>query len=207
MGSSRVIAIVDFGVGNLRSVAKALEADGFEVEITADPGTLASAAGVVLPGDGNFGAVMEAIHESGLLDATLDAVRRGRPFLGICVGYQMMLESSEESPGVSGLSLIPGTVRRFPADRGLKIPHMGWNTLERISACPLLEDVAEGDMVYFVHSFYPCPVGDDGGAAWTEYGVTFPSVYCKGNLMATQFHPEKSGAVGRGIMRAFGRLC
>ncbi|HET6384316.1 MAG TPA: imidazole glycerol phosphate synthase subunit HisH [Armatimonadota bacterium] len=202
-----MIAVVDYGVGNLRSVAKAFEHEDFEAMVTSDPAVIRDAAGVVLPGDGNFGAVMQNLRETGLVDAALTAVKAGRPFLGICVGYQMMLDSSEESPGVSGLGLIPGVARRFPRRAGLKVPHMGWNSLESLADVRLLEEVHEGDMVYFVHSYYPSPVDPAGGAAWTDYGCVFPAVYCQQNLMATQFHPEKSGKVGRGIIRAFGRIC
>ena len=205
--NSKVIAIVDYGVGNLHSVAKAFTRHGFQAMLTSDPKEIAAAAGVVLPGDGAFGAVMDNLRETGLIDVTLDAVRSGKPFLGICIGYQMMLDSSEESPGVKGLGLIPGTVRRFPQLPGLKVPHMGWNDLHRVAPVPLLQDVKEGDMVYFVHSYYPCPEDQTEGAAWTEYAAEFPAVYCKGNLMATQFHPEKSGKVGLTMIKAFGRIC
>jgi glutamine amidotransferase len=201
-----VIAIVDYGVGNLRSVAKAFQANGFEAEVTSSPAEIAGASGVVLPGDGAFGEVMRNLEAMGLSVPVMQAVKTQKPFLGICIGYQMMLDASEEAPGVKGLSLIPGKVRRFPSGTGLKVPHMGWNSLCRLAPVRLLEEVHEGDMVYFVHSYYPCP--DDGaGAAWTGYGVEFPSVYSRGNVMATQFHPEKSGKVGLGIIRAFGRMC
>jgi glutamine amidotransferase len=202
-----LIAIIDYGVGNLHSVAKAFVNHGFEAEIISDPSSVQSASGVVLPGDGAFGAVMDHLRDTGLANPVLDAVHAGTPFLGICVGYQMMFDSSEESPGVPGLGLVPGTVRRFPGGPGRKVPHMGWNSLHRIAAISLLAEVREGDSVYFVHSFYPCPDEETGGAAWTEYGPWFPAVYCRDNLMATQFHPEKSGKVGLGIVRAFGRIC
>lgn len=201
-----MIAIVDYGVGNLHSVAKAFNRYGFEAAVTSDPAQLADASGIVLPGDGAFGAVMTNLREAGLQDAVLEAVDHKTPFLGICVGYQMMFEWSEESPGVRGLGLVSGSIRRFPPTPGLKVPHMGWNSLTRVAKTPLLEEINEGDMVYFVHSYYPSLDNPSEGAAWTDYGRSFPAVYARGNVMATQFHPEKSGPVGLGIIRAFGRI-
>jgi imidazole glycerol-phosphate synthase subunit HisH len=202
-----LIAIVDYGVGNLHSVAKAFINQGFPALVSSNPEELERASGIVLPGDGAFGAVMENLDAAGLSEITSRAARSGKPFLGICIGYHMMLDCSEESPGVRGLGLIPGSVRRFRGGPGLKVPHMGWNNLERISSAPLMREVPEGARAYFVHSYYPCPEDSSGGAAWTEYGELFPAVYCRENVMATQFHPEKSGKVGLGIIRAFGRIC
>lgn len=202
-----VIAIVDYGVGNLHSVAKAFNTQGFEARVSSNPEDVLAATGVVLPGDGAFGAVMDNLRSAGLMGAVMQAIEIGKPFLGICVGYQMLFDSSEESPGVSGLGIIPGTVKRFPGGPGHKVPHMGWNTLTRIAPIPLLQEVQEEDRVYFVHSYYPCPNDPEAGAAWTEYGPEFPSVYCRNNVMATQFHPEKSGRVGLSMIRAFGRIC
>lgn len=195
-----MIAIIDYGMGNLRSVQKALEYLGFEAVITDEKEKIAAADRVILPGVGAFEDAMARLHQGGLDQALLDAAKAGKPVLGICLGMQMMFEHSEENGHHDGLGLFPGTITRLE-DRGLKIPHMGWNTLET-RACPLWDE-GEELCVYFVHSYCVAEVNDDWTAATCVYGQTFSAAICRGNVMATQFHPEKSGAAGLKILRRF----
>ncbi|ADV67958.1 imidazole glycerol phosphate synthase subunit HisH [Deinococcus maricopensis] len=198
--------LLDYGAGNVRSAHKALERAGFDVTVSADPADVASADALVVPGQGHFRQVMDAFDASGFRQPILDAARAGVPLLGICVGMQMLLDGSEEAPGVRGLGLLPGTVRRFDAattETRLKIPQMGWNSIDRVGDSPLLRDLACPAYAYFVHSYYvPLDVDVDSGAI-SEYGASFWSVVSQGNIHATQFHPEKSGDVGLSILRAF----
>nr|WP_157459921.1 imidazole glycerol phosphate synthase subunit HisH [Deinococcus arboris] len=196
--------LLDYGAGNVRSAAKALERAGMAVKVSADPADVAGARAVVVPGQGHFRQVMEAFDESGFRAPVLAAAQAGTPLLGICVGMQMLLEGSEEAPGVAGLGLIGGTVRRFEHVPG-KVPQMGWNSLDKVGDSPLLRDLACPAYAYFVHSFYvPIETEVDAGAI-TEYGVPFWAALSQGNLHATQFHPEKSGAVGLAILDRFRR--
>ena len=195
-----MIAIIDYGMGNLRSVQKAFEHLGKEAVITDRPDTIAAASHVVLPGVGAFEDAMARLRATGLDQALLRAARAGKPVLGICLGMQMMFEASEENGHFAGLGLFPGTVTRFE-DQGLKIPHMGWNTL-RTRDCPLF-DAGEDPCVYFVHSYCMADVNDEWTAATCEYGQTFTAAICRGNVMATQFHPEKSGEAGLKMLRRF----
>lgn len=195
-----MIAIIDYGMGNLRSVQKAFEYLGKEAVITDRPDTIAEASHVVLPGVGAFEDAMARLRATGLDQALLEAARAGKPVLGICLGMQMMFEASEENGHFEGLGLFPGTITRFE-DHGLKIPHMGWNTL-RTRACPLF-DAGEDPCVYFVHSYCMADVNDEWTAATCEYGQVFTAAICRGNVMATQFHPEKSGEAGLKMLRRF----
>jgi glutamine amidotransferase len=201
-----VIAVVDYGMGNLRSVAKALERVGARVDVTADAARIRAADAVVLPGVGAFGRCMENLRAAGLEDAVRDAAASERPFLGICVGMQILFEESEEFGPVAGLGILPGRVRRFASESpALKVPHMGWNDVDVRLPAPHLEGVRDGDSVYFVHSYY---VDCDGSlaATMTDYAGTFASSVWRDNLFAVQFHPEKSQAVGLRLLANFARL-
>lgn len=207
-----MIRIVDYGMGNLRSVQKALERLGLEAALTQDPEDIRNADKLVLPGVGAFGAAMVNLERLGFIKPIREFARSGRPFLGICLGMQLLLSESDEQGVFKGLDLIPGRVVKFfkpedmgPSTQGLKIPHMGWNTLVKVSDCPLLQGVPAGASVYFVHSYYPDPP-EEFVAATTDYGIDFCSVIWKDNIFATQFHPEKSGAVGLRMLENFGAL-
>ena len=205
-----MIAIVDYGMGNLRSAQKGLEKAGHEAVITDDPAVIARAAGVVLPGVGAFKDCYEGLRSRGLVGPVKDAARSGRPFLGICVGLQLLFESSDEGEGSEGLGLFRGRVVRFPdaAKTGLKVPHMGWNQLNPVAGrtCPLLDGAGRNPYTYFVHSYYAVPEDPDIVLATCGYGVEFAAMVGRDNLYAVQFHPEKSQADGIEILRAFGRL-
>jgi len=200
-----VIALVDYDSGNLRSVEKALRKVGAEVEVTRRPEPLAQARAVVLPGVGAFDDCVNAMRQQELLAAIKDFIESGRPFLGICVGYQALFEASEEfNSCAAGLGVFPGKVVRFERRDGLKIPQIGWNQL-RITRpdCPLYRGVADGSHVYFVHSYFPRPKDAGITATETSYGETFASSVWSGNVFATQFHPEKSQEVGLRLLRNF----
>ncbi len=203
-----MIALIDYGMGNLRSVAKALEHVGAEVSVTADAAAIASADAVVLPGVGAFGRCMENLESAGLCRVVRDVAASGRPFLGICVGMQILFEESDEFGRVGGLGILPGRVRRFsPSDGQLKVPHMGWNTIKIVRRPPLLRGVADGAYLYFVHSYYvEAGEGAETVATTTEYGVEFVSSVWRGNIFATQFHPEKSQAIGLRVYDNFAAL-
>ncbi|MGN0778613.1 MAG: imidazole glycerol phosphate synthase subunit HisH [Aristaeellaceae bacterium] len=195
-----MIAIMDYGMGNLRSVQKAFEYLGQQAVITDDPATVSGASHVVLPGVGAFEEAMARLRRSGLDKALLDSAQTGKPVLGICLGMQMMFEHSEENGHFDGLGLFPGTVTRL-TDHGLKIPHMGWNTLTTRD-CPLF-DAGDDPCVYFVHSYCMADVSDEWTAATCDYGQVFTAAVCRENVMATQFHPEKSGTAGLSMLRRF----
>lgn len=197
-----VIAIVDYGMGNLRSVQKALEYLGCRAEITQDPDVIADAERVILPGVGAFGAAMANLERLGLVEPVKKAALSGKPFLGICLGMQLLLSESDEMGLFRGLDLVPGRVVRFNIDSSLKVPHMGWNALKMENPCKLLDGVKEGSQVYFVHSFYPVP-SDEFVAATSEYGIRFCAVIARDNIFATQFHPEKSGVIGLRMLQNF----
>jgi glutamine amidotransferase len=200
-----VIALLDYGSGNVRSVQKALLKVGADVHIARSPDEMKGAAAVVLPGVGAFDDCINSMRKQELLEASLDFIKSGKPFLGICVGYQALFEKSEEfNSCAAGLGIFPGSVVRFSNGSGLKIPQIGWNQLDIVKPdCPLFKGVANGSYVYFVHSFFPKPADDSIVATRTEYGETFASsVWCD-NVFATQFHPEKSQKVGLKLLTNF----
>lgn len=203
-----MIAIIDYGAGNLQSVHKALDFIGAENFITASKSEIEAADAVILPGVGSFGDAMDCLTKSGLLETVKAAALSDTPFLGICLGLQMLFEKSEESVGVQGLSVLKGEVRRFPKEIGLKIPQIGWNSLEITPNCPLYHGVPNGSYVYFVHSYYLAAKHKENVAATAEYGISFDASAAdvSKNLYATQFHPEKSGAVGLQILKNFAEL-
>lgn len=197
------IAVLDYGIGNLRSAEKALQHVGADARLVTSPDEAEGAAGVVLPGVGAFGRCMEALRETGLDKAAIAAVERGTPFLGVCVGTQLLYEASEESPGVAGLGILSGTVSRLPD--GVKRPQMQWNALRIRAASPLLEGLGDSPWVYFVHSYVAPDSGDV--IATCEYGIDVPAVVERDRLWATQFHPEKSAAAGLHLLANFVELC
>jgi len=195
------VGLVDYGSGNLRSVGKALEAAGATVPLIRTAEELETLDAVVVPGVGSFGDCARNLRSTGLWEPLKAWVHAGRPYLGICLGYQLLFESSEESPGVEGLGVLPGRVVRFPAG-ALKVPHMGWNTLENARG-PLYQGLGEAPSFYFVHSFYPVPADSAAISASCTYGGTFAASVSTGALHATQFHPEKSQATGLALLRNF----
>lgn len=204
-----MIVIVDYGMGNLRSVQKGFARAGFEAEITDDFRLIERADGVVLPGVGAFKDCYDGLVDRGLVGPVKDAALSGRPFLGICVGLQLLFDESEEGIGSPGLSLIPGRVVRFAdaKDTGLKVPHMGWNRLTPTrDGNPLLRGLPANPYAYFVHSYYAKPEDGSVVLATCEYGVKFAAMVGRGSLFATQFHPEKSQTDGLAILHAFGGL-
>ncbi len=200
MNNSIQILVIDYQSGNLRSVAKALESHGVSPRITGDPSDLEEADAVILPGVGSGPAAMESLRKRGLVDPLRTFGAAGRPFLGVCLGLQLLLDRTEEGDAPC-LGIVSGRVRRLPA--GLKVPHMGWNSVEFSRQHPILDGIPQGSHFYFVHSYYAEPEGADGVVGTTEYGLPFCSVYARGNLVATQFHPEKSGPIGLKIYRNF----
>jgi len=196
-----MIAVVDYGIGNLRSAEKALQHLGADARLTTDPSDIEQADAVVLPGVGNFGACMQALRASGLEAVTDAAARDGRPFMGICVGMQMLFDASDESPGVPGLGVVRGRITRLPDT--VRLPQMGWNTLGLRSGSRLGAGLPDPAWCYFVHSYAPEPDDDDVVAAWCDYGRRFAAAVEAGPLWATQFHPEKSGEVGLALLANF----
>ena len=196
-----MIAVVDYGIGNLRSAEKALQRVGADAVLTDDPASVDSADAVVLPGVGAFGRCMEALRSSGLEAPTRKAILDGRPFLGICVGMQMLYEGSDESPGVAGLGVLAGRVRRLP--EGVKRPQMQWNRLEVEAASPMFAGLDGSAWMYFVHSYSPEPSAEV--VATCDYGGEVVAAVARDQLWATQFHPEKSGANGLGLLANFCR--
>ncbi|RGS72124.1 imidazole glycerol phosphate synthase subunit HisH [Mitsuokella sp. AF21-1AC] len=200
-----MIAVIDYGVGNLFSVEKAFAALGADVRVTSDEAVIRAADKIVLPGVGAFGDCMKNLEASGLIPVLLDCVAKGKPLLGICVGLQILFDGSEESPGVRGLGLIPGLVKKIQAP-GLKVPHMGWNSLairEPRQKADLFAGLGEKPYVYFVHSYHAVPEDPAVITSVTEYGEQLTASVAKGNVQATQFHSEKSGDVGLHILKNF----
>lgn len=198
-----MIALIDYDAGNMKSVEKALQLIGEEVIVTRNPGEILAADKVILPGVGCFGDAMENLHHFGLVPVIQQVVAQQTPFLGICLGLQLLFERSEESPGVEGLGLLKGEILRIPAAEGLKIPHMGWNDLTFPNKGRLFVGVPEHSYVYFVHSYYLKAEEESIVTAATEYGTYIHASVEKGNLFACQFHPEKSSAVGLQILKNF----
>jgi imidazole glycerol-phosphate synthase subunit HisH len=195
------IAVLDYGIGNLRSAEKALQHLGADARLTADADEIGQAAAVVLPGVGNFGACMRALRSSGLEPAAKAAATDGRPFLGVCVGMQMLFEGSDESPGVAGLGVVAGRVTRLPDT--VRLPQMGWNTLDFRAGSRLAAGLGPEPWLYFVHSYAPEPADASVVAAWCDYGRRFPAAVEAGPLWATQFHPEKSSTPGLRLLANF----
>ena len=201
-----LVAVLDYGIGNLHSAQKAIARMGGDARLTDDPGLIADADGAVLPGVGAFGACMDALRESGLERPALDAVDSGKPFLGICVGMQMLFDASEEDGDASGLGVIPGTIRWIPA--GVKRPQMQWNRLEiRDLEEPMFGELGAEPWVYFVHSLHGVPDDPVVVAATCEYGGQINAAFRRDNVFATQFHPEKSGTAGLQLLANFVHLC
>jgi len=199
-----MIGIVDYDIGNLRSVQKAFQHVGGHAVFVRTPEEIARVDALVLPGVGAFGDCVRSLAKSGMWDDVLAWAKSERPFFGICVGYQMLFESSEEAPGEKGLGLFAGEVRKFSDRHGLKIPQIGWNTVTvRQPGAPLLAGVSDGDYVYFVHSYYAAPKDASLVALETTYGDTFAAAVARGNLIATQFHPEKSQRAGLQMLKNF----
>ena len=197
-----MIAIIDYDAGNIKSVEKALQYLGEEAVITRDAGEILMADKVVLPGVGAFGDAMEKLNRYGLVPVIHEVVEKGIPFLGICLGLQLMFESSEEAPGVEGLGLLKGKIVRIPEGDGLKVPHMGWNSLSFPKEGRLFAGIPENSYVYFVHSYY-LQAEEDIVTATAEYGMTIHASVEKGNVFACQFHPEKSSHTGLTILKNF----
>ena len=201
-----MIAIIDYGMGNLRSVQKAIEAVGHSAEVTADPDAVRRADRVVLPGVGAFADAIDALRRTGLAEAFVEAVQAGKPCLGVCLGLQLLFDASDEDGEHAGLGLIPGRVVRFASQPGLKVPHMGWNTLRVRRPSPLLEGLGAAPSVYFVHSYYAQPADEADVVAEADHPGPFAAMVARGNLAAAQFHPEKSQAVGLAMYANFARL-
>ena len=202
-----MIALIDYDAGNMKSVEKALQLLGQETVVTRDPDEIYRADGVILPGVGSFGDAMENLRRFGLVEVIRRVTEQGTPFLGICLGLQLLFESSEESPGVEGLGLLPGKILRIPAGEGRKIPHMGWNDITFPHPGRLFAGVAEHSYVYFVHSYYLKAEDPSIVTAVTRYGAGIHASVEKGNVFACQFHPEKSSDVGLQILKNFAAIC
>lgn len=198
-----MVAIIDYDAGNIKSVEKAVALLGQEAVLTGNREEILSADHVILPGVGAFGDAMEKLHRYGLVSVIRETAEKGIPFLGICLGLQLMFESSEEAPGVKGLGLLPGKILRIPDAKGLKIPHIGWNSLTFPNPGRLFQGIAEGAYVYFVHSYYLWADDPQIVKASTEYGTTIHASVERDNLFACQFHPEKSSETGLKILQNF----
>ena len=201
-----MIAIIDYGMGNLRSVEKALEKVGVSAVVSSHRDDVLNAAALVVPGVGAFGDAMEELSRLDLVAPLRQRAAAGVPILGICLGLQIFFEESEEAPGVRGLGLVQGRVRRFSSEAGLKIPHMGWNALNIRAGSRLFQGVPEGAYVYFVHSYFVAPTDEQVVAATTDYGVRFAAAIETRNILGVQFHPEKSQRTGLNILANFGRI-
>ena len=201
-----MIALIDYGAGNLLSVGKAFRHIGCEMSVTSDPEELKAATAAVLPGVGAFGDALGCLQRSGLTQPVLDFIASGKPFLGICLGMQLLFEGSEESPDVPGLGVLRGKILRIPDAPGLKIPHIGWNSLDLRAKDGLYEGLEPNPYVYFVHSYYLKAEDPEIVSATAEYGVRIDASVRQENLMATQFHPEKSGRTGIAMLRNFASL-
>lgn len=201
-----MISIIDYDAGNIKSVEKALQHLGQEVVITSDPEVILSSEKVILPGVGAFGDAMEKIRNRGLESVIQEVVNRKIPFLGICLGLQLLFDSSDESPGVKGLGILPGKIIRIPDQEGLKIPHMGWNSIQYKEGSRLFQGIPQNAYVYFVHSYYLAAENPDDVAATTHYSTLIHASVEHENVFACQFHPEKSSTVGLKILENFVNL-
>ena len=202
-----MIAVIDYDAGNIQSVKKAVNALGSKAVLTSDPEVIGAASGVILPGVGAFGAAMERLEGLNLCDCIRDACNRGIPFLGICLGLQLLFEDSEESPGVKGLGILKGHILKIPEEGGLRVPHIGWNELELSGSSRLFSGCGADHFVYFVHSYYLAASDRNIVTAQASYGVKIDAAVEHNNIFAVQFHPEKSGEVGLYILKQFLRLC
>lgn len=198
-----MIAIIDYGAGNIQSVSKALAHIGCEAFITRDKDKILKADGAVLPGVGSFGDSMDTMIEYGIKDTVIEYTKSGKPFLGICLGLQLLFPKSEESPEAEGLGIFDGSITKIPSGEGLKIPHIGWNSLDIKKSDGLFKGIGKNPYVYFVHSYFLNASDKSIVSAQTDYGVTIDAAVEKGNVYATQFHPEKSGETGLKILRNF----
>ena len=198
-----MIAIIDYDAGNIKSVEKAIQFLGEDVIVTRNPAEILNASGVILPGVGSFGDAMEKLHKYNLIPVIHEVVERKIPFLGICLGLQLLFEKSDESPGVEGLGVLKGEIKRIPDKEGLKIPHIGWNSLKFPNEGRLYEGISEDSYVYFVHSYYLEAMENAIVMATTEYGTNIHASVEKDNVFACQFHPEKSSSVGLKILENF----
>lgn len=198
-----MVAIIDYGAGNLSSVKKALDFLGAESEITKDRDKIMAASHIILPGVGSFGDAMDSMNRRGLTETVKEAALSGKPFLGICLGLQLLFESSEESPGVGGLGLLKGKIVEIPKDRGLKVPHIGWNSVSLKQTDGIFKGIDQNSYFYFVHSYYLKGADEGAVAATTDYGVEIQCAVQQGNLCATQFHPEKSSKTGLQVLKNF----
>ena len=199
-----MIAIIDYGAGNIQSVYKALKFIGADCKVTSDKDEILNADGAILPGVGSFGDAMDTMTKRGIKDTIIEYTKSGKPFLGICLGLQLLFPESEETPGVKGLDIFKGTITKIPnQNRTLKIPHMGWNNISIKQKNGIFKDIEGEPYVYFVHSFYLKAQDKDIIAATTQYGVEIDAAVQKGNIIATQFHPEKSGEVGLKMLKNF----
>jgi imidazole glycerol-phosphate synthase subunit HisH len=202
------VVIVDTGSGNLRSVEKAVSVAGGQAQVSSDPGAVAAADKVVVPGQGAFGRCIAGLSREGggLRQAVLEAIGAGKGYLGICLGLQVLFEGSDEQPDCAGLGVLPGKVARFEVGAPLKVPHMGWNACERGpagAAAHALQDTPDGAYFYFVHSYYPAPAREADVALWSDHGGRFCAAVARDNVFACQFHPEKSQAAGLSLLRRF----
>jgi glutamine amidotransferase len=201
-----MIAIIDYRMGNLRSVQKAFEAVGHPAQVTSDPDLVGRADKVILPGVGAFADAIAELRRTGLGDVFVESVKAGKPCLGVCLGLQLLFDSSEEDGDHQGLGLLPGHIERFHPAPGLKVPHMGWNTLKILRPAPLFQGLGDHPSVYFVHSYHASASNPSDVAAESDYGAPFPAVVWRDNLMACQFHPEKSQKTGLAMYANFAAL-
>jgi glutamine amidotransferase len=203
-----MIAIIDYGMGNIHSVQKALQLFGAKTKVTNKSEEIQASDKTVLPGVGAFDDAMLELKKLGLNLALNEYIKKGKPFLGICLGMQLLFEESEEASESKGLGILKGRVKRFKETKGLKVPHMGWNQITKSkNECPLLKDIADNSYVYFCHSYYPKPSNENSIAATTDYGIEFSSVVWQDNVYGVQFHPEKSQKTGLKILENFVNLC
>ncbi|MEG0978658.1 MAG: imidazole glycerol phosphate synthase subunit HisH [Oscillospiraceae bacterium] len=202
-----MIAIIDYGAGNLHSVKNALDYLGAENIITSSVSDIQNSSGVILPGVGSFNDAMQSMQKSGLVDSVKQAAKSDKPFLGICLGLQLLFEGSEESPNTDGLGILPGKILKIPNKSGIKVPHIGWNSLEITQPNGIFEGLEPEPYVYFVHSYYLQAKNQEDVASNTYYGVKINSAVQRGNLCAVQFHPEKSGEAGLKMLSNFAEMC